>query len=289
MASAILNSNFANRFWLGGFGLWEDADARSGYQGYKYDSYGFIAGYDRVFGPLTFGGAFAYNNGDYKDKAAIAHDSGIDSYSFDLYGTYNHPCGFFASFFGGYSLARNDINELRTPLAGLGWQRAKYDTDTWHFGLEAGYDFKPTPNFTLSPSIGFGYTNARNESHHTTLDGLALGRLSGSSVDAAYLPVKLEAGYDIQLDKDCSSKLNLNANVGYAYNFKNDGIDGTFAVAGTPAAVRVTGIKPGRSTWNVGAGVRYSNGRFDIGVNYDYLAKKKFDAHRVLGTIGISF
>jgi outer membrane autotransporter protein len=287
MASAILNANFANRFWLGGFGMWEEADARDGYQGYEFDSYGFIGGYDRVFGPLTLGGAFAYNTGDYEDKAAIGHDSDIDSYSFSLYGTYNHASGFFASAFGGYSLAKNDINELRT--AADGWQKAKYDTDSWNLGFEIGYDIKPTPCFTLTPSVGFGYIHSRNEDHDSILNDLVLGRLSGSSVKSAYLPVKLDAAYDIPLAN--GGKFNLNANVGYAYNFTNDGIDGTFTLAGINGdpAIRVTGIEPGRHAWNVGAGVRYSAGRFDIGVNYDYSAKKDYDAHRVLGTVGISF
>jgi hypothetical protein len=97
LASSILNCDAKNRVWAGGLGMWEDADARKGMAGYRYDAYGIIAGYDRLFGPVTLGAAFGYTAGDYEDKAAVAHDSDIENYAFSLYAAYNHPSGFFTS------------------------------------------------------------------------------------------------------------------------------------------------------------------------------------------------
>jgi hypothetical protein len=35
--------------------------------------------------------------------------------------------------------------------------------------------------------------------------------------------------------------------------------------------------------------VKAAFGRFEAGVEYDYYAKKDYDAHRLMGTFGISF
>lgn len=100
----------------------------------------------------------------------------------------------------------------------------------------------------------------------------------------------MRAGYDICTGTD--SKVTLNANIGYTYNFDDDAADGIahwLGGQGTPTAMRTTGRDTGKHTLNLGAGIRYQYKRFDIGVNYDYYAKSKFDAHRVMATAGIGF
>lgn len=285
LASRILNCNYMNRVWIGGLGMWEDADTRKGMSGYKYDSYGVIAGYDRVFGAITAGAAFGYNSGDYKDKAATAHDSDIENYAFSLYATYNHQSGFFASVMGGYTYSDNDINEFD----GAQWGREDFHTDTWNIGAKFGYDWKPIPCLTLTPSVGVNYVHAKNSDHDVNYGGVSLLRYDSMKNHSTSLPVELAASYDIVTGDD--SKLTLNGNVGYSYNFHDDGVDGNIFMNGLSSgtALRATGREAGKHTFNVGAGVRYTCNRFDFGVKYDYYGKADYDAHRVMGTVGISF
>lgn len=101
-ASILLNSEYVNRIWAGAIGHWEDGDRRHGIDGYKYDSYGFILGYDRYFGcNLVAGVAFAYTTGDFEAKSAINDDSEMDNYSVQGYLSYNALNGIFATLMGG--------------------------------------------------------------------------------------------------------------------------------------------------------------------------------------------
>ena len=285
LASRILDCDYMNRVWVGGLAMWEDADARKGLSGYKYDSYGVIAGYDRMFGAFTFGGAFGYTGGDYEDKAARSHDSDIESYAFSLYGAYNHCSGFFASVSGGYTYSDNDINEHD----GANWSREDFHTDTWNIGGKVGYDWKVTDCLTLTPSVGLSYVHSKNSAHSVNYGGVRLLRYGNLKNHATTIPVEVAAGYDIATGDD--GVLNLNASVGYSYNFNNDGAEGNIIFNGLAngTAWRATGRESGRHTFNAGAGFKYTRGRFDCGLRYDYFGKADYDAHRLVGTVGISF
>ena len=282
MASAIVNSDHANRVWASGFGLWQDAGASGGDLGFRYDSGGIMAGYDRAFGPVMIGGAFGYTHGSFEDKAALDSDSKIDSYLVNISGTYNHQSGLFAGLMGGYLYTDYDMKSLLT-LTGVR-QDSGYHANTLSIGAEAGYDWKPVECLVATPTIGIQYHNTRT------------GRISGvlTSVDrlredALQLPVDLEVRYDFVTDGD--RVIGLKANAGYAYNFKNDGADGTLTYNGVVNSpwVRVEGRRPGRHALNLGGGLKYSAGGFSAVVEYDYYARKDYDAHRVMGTIGVSF
>lgn len=285
LASSILDCDYMNRVWVGGLAMWEDADSRKGLSGYKYDSYGVIAGYDRMFGAFTFGGAFGYTGGDYEDKAARSHDSDIESYAFSLYGAYNHCSGFFATVSGGYTYSDNDINEYD----GANWSREDFHTDTWNIGGKVGYDWRVTDCLTLTPSVGLSYVHSKNSSHSPNYGGVSLLRYDGMKNHATTIPVEVAAGYDIATGDD--GVLNLNASVGYSYNFNNNGAEGNISFNGLAAgtAWRATGRETGRHTFNAGAGLKYTRGRFDCGLRYDYFGKADYDAHRLIGSVGISF
>ncbi len=281
LASAMLNCSFANRFWVGGFGLWENADQSGFDNGYEYTSGGFITGYDRVFGPITIGGSFAYTAGSYDDKNALSSDSSIDSYAFNLYGTYNHCSGFFATIMGGYTHSDYDMDNL---FASGQREKSDFGADTWTIGGTVGYDLRPTERLTITPSIGLYYYTSKSDTYNSTIKrGLKVEQ------DSAEMPIDLAVNYDIPM---CNGNVRLTANTGYAYRFSKDG--GTlndFGYNGIDGVLvrGIEGRENSRHTWNIGAGVSYSTGRFDIGLKYDYYVKKDYDAQRVLATVGVSF
>ncbi|MCC8166863.1 MAG: autotransporter domain-containing protein [Planctomycetes bacterium] len=302
-ASILLNSEYVNRIWAGGLGHWEDGDRRNGIDGYEYDSYGFILGYDRYFGcNLVAGLAFAYTTGDIEAKSAISDDSEVDNYSFQGYVSYNALNGFFASLMGGYTYTDNDnqwsafenVNGANVATR----NSEDYSTDSWNIGGKLGYDWTPVGNFVLTPSVGLNYVHASAEAHNRTSsrDGATwtASRMEKTTVDALLLPVEVAARYDVNFS-NCS-RLAIEGNVGYSYNFKNDGGDATIIMNGlgqgpnnSPVVLRSIGREQSRHTWNFGAGLRYHYNQFDIGVKYDYYLQSDTDAHRLMGTVGWSF
>lgn len=296
LASAIMNCDFRNRVWVSGFGLWEELDEKNGVPGYKYSSGGVMAGYDRVFGPITVGASFGWTGGSFKDHSALANDSDIDSYAFNLYGTYVAPNGFFASLFGGYVYSDYDMKKLRGGFDNLnnpvnGWERSDYHGNSWSIGGVFGYDFKPTQCLTLTPSVGLTYQRSRSNSFDAVFDwggGSSTLRNSNIKNHSVSLPVALNAEYRV-IDNGHSA-LALSGNVGYAYEFHNKGASGALSMGGLNAPrIDFRGRNPGRNTWNLGAGVKYDHGRFEVAAKYDYYARSKYDAHRVMGTVAVNF
>ena len=292
LASRIINSEFDNRFWLSGIGMWENADATSGLGGYRYDAGGFMTGYDHAFGPVTIGGAFAYVKGDYYDKTALSHDSEIDSYSGVLQASYFAPNGFYATAIGGYTRSNNKVNELRLnagAASGISWNKADYITDTWSGAAEMGMVIRANECVAITPSVGFTYIHATNRDHSEYLGGVKAGKVTGVSNHAALIPVSLEVGYDIPVGYE--AKWTLAVNGGYTHNAANTAIGGHFTPDGfaNAAVHKVMGREPGRHNYHAGGAVRFTSDRFDFGVDYSFTARSRYEAHRVVANAGLRF
>ncbi len=304
LASRIMNASTNNRIWAAGMGQWEDLDdSPGGIAGYTYRAGGAVVGYDRAFGPFTLGGAFAYLGGTFKDKSALANDSRIDNYSFDLYANYYHHSGFDFTVMGGYTYADSDIRRRLTRFADdgaggvtavRGWEEGDYGTDTWMAGFELGYEWRATECFSLRPSAGITYLNARSESYSRSFradDGrpAASDRVDRVKNHSISLPLDLEAAYRTRVGSEAT--LGLTAHLGYAYELHNRGAEGTLAWGNVANAPRIDfrGRKPGRSSWNTGAGVAMAWRNLDVAVRYDYYHRNDFDAHVVVGSVGVSF
>ncbi len=295
--SLLLNNDYANRVWAGYIGQWEKGDSRNSVSGYDYNSNGFIVGYDRLVGcNFAFGGAFAYSRGDYEDKAALSNSSKIDNYSFNGYATYSALNGVFASLFGGYTHQKNDIGATYQGLGTVIAKSADYDADFWHIGGQVGYDFQPVDGLVLTPSIGLQYVHGRADSHFSrwsNATGVGGGYVNSATQKSLLLPIEIAARYNIDFS-NCS-RLAIEGNIGYSYNFMDDnataGMMLANVVSGGSEPVFINGYDrdASRHTFNAGAGLRYTYNRFDIGLKYDYYLQQDAHAHRLMGTVGVSF
>lgn len=283
LAAFRMNENFANRIWASPFYSYHDMDVKDGKEGYKYKAWGASLGYDRAFGAMTVGASFTYARGDY-DAKNVHDDNTIDNYGFSLYAQYYNCNGFFADLTGGYNYGDNEWK--RTTA--YGQLRGDNHTNTYWIGGKIGKDFFLGENWTLTPSVGLYWFQAESSAYRTA--GAAFQNIGKIKEKSLMLPIDLTAQYTQQLG-DCSS-ISFKVGGGYAYDFKNDGAkghmgyDGLDAVWGTTA---IQGVKPGRSSWNVGGGITYRKNNFDIGVDYRYNGRKKYDGHRVSATVGWSF
>lgn len=284
LASARMNSNFANRFWAAGFYQNQDMDTKDDYAGYKYKAWGGSFGYDRAFGPVTAGAAFTYSRGEFEQKG-FHDDNKVDNYGVSLYANYYNCSGFFADIYGGYNYGDN---ELKTWIPGAGVLTGDNHTNTYWAGGRLGYDFKPNNSFTLTPTVGIYYSHSKSSAYTSSLNGLSAFNYNKISNHGWVLPIELTAKYKVDLD-DCSS-VTFSVTGGYNYNLTNKGARGSYGFAGVQdVTTTINGVKPGRSGWTAGAGVKYQRNRFDFSVGYRYDGKSKYDGHKVIGAIGVSF
>ncbi len=283
-------SRYANRFWAGGFGTWQKADAlrtntREEYASYKYTGQGALLGYEYAAGAGVFGIAGSAVKGKYEDGYADRHNSEIRQYSAQFYGTYNNSRGFFFTLAGGYTYGSVDIDESNSNIRSLYSRLEDYHTHTVNGGFTVGFDFEPTETLVITPSIGGNFFHTRGNSHNIHLDGLT-HRQSELRHNQFEIPL------DVQVSKEISFGVNrslqLSANGGYSYNFNENPFSGE-ATEASGGRVKVVGRELGRSAWKAGVGARLKMDQWDIGVKYDFLKRSDFDAHRLMGTVGFSF
>jgi outer membrane autotransporter protein len=242
-------------------------------------------GYDKLRGPFAFGGAITYGKGDYKDKAADINNSEIAGYSGSLYGSYHSVGGVKASAFASYSWLDNDIDDVRGGMR----RTADHHSHAWSLGAKVGYDLFPAERVVLSPSVGLTHIRAVNKAHDEQLDGLGVIRVGTVRRNSTLLPVDLGMGFDLY--KGEATLLRLGTNLGYAYDFDDDGAAGDFSYYGFDGASAMPIAKraPGRHRFNFGAGVFWSGSRLDFTAKYDYYRRADQEAHQVRGNIGVKF
>ncbi len=279
-AADILNATVLNRIWVGGIGQWENARDRGDFSGYRYDAHGFAAGYDRAVRNVILGGTYSYTTGDYQDKAAAAHDSTIDNHAFTLYASYHHRSGLFGTVVAGYTFSENDIKELR----GGDWTKQDFNTSTWYFGGKVGYQYTPFENFSLTPTVGLGYIDARSSAHDDVQAGNTEHRFNRLSANTAFVPVEVRAAYTHRFGP--GHELGIRAKGGYSYNFDTTAPHGTvyqYSPSGGTGIV-AAGRDTGHSTWSGGVGVRYGYNRFGVAFDYEYVTSRDNDSHRLMLT-----
>lgn len=285
LASCVDPDLSLNRLWAGGFGYNEEADLDYGISGYTYRPRGAMVGYDRLLGPVSVGGAFAFGDGKYRDKAASMNDSRIESYSLGAYASYHAQNGFNLSGFAAYSHLDNDLSDFRGGMH----RTAGHSSYAWTLGARAGYDMYLTDRLMLSPSAGLTKTRAVSRSHDEYLDGVGVLRVGQVRRDSVALPIDVGTGYDLL--RTPTSILRLTGNLGYAYDLDGGGVDGSFIyrdlTGSTP--MRVSDRKAGRHRFNVGAGLVYSGPRLDLGARYDYYRQSEQKTHQVRGDLGVKF
>lgn len=284
-ASAVMKERLTNRAWAGVLGVWQNADSRHGQAGFRYSGGGVLTGYDRVVGPATIGGSFGFVSGSYRDKSARAHDSTIDSYSFDAYASYALPANWHGTFALGYSLGDNDLREFR----GGNWDKADYTTRTWHTGARIGYDWPANDMLTVSPALGLNYFHAAANSHSWRYDNAALLRYGSMTSDSVQMPVDVSLKYRRQFSPE--SSLTFTGGLGYIYTFNDDTLSGKIDINGLAGVrpVQAIGRRSGHHAYSLNSGLALVHQNLDVGLRYDLYGKPDFVSHQLTGSFGLSF
>lgn len=291
-----------NRVWAAGFYTNENSGRDEGFAGYHYRTTGVMAGYDRLFGNLSVGGAFSYTGGDFEDSSALENNSYINTYAFNIYGSYNSPSGWFVNGAAGYAYSDDQLRDYRQLNGDTGWNTADFHTNTFMINANVGYDYVYCGNLTITGSVGLSYQRAENTGHSQFFKSDMEPLLANDVVPAAntinagtvsnhsfQLPIEIAVKYNIYGDED--QMFTLTGSMGYAYEFNNTGADGTISYGGLGqvGSVGIVSRHPGRHVWHLGAGLKYYYKQYEFGASYEYVGRNKYNSHHFLGNFGVVF
>lgn len=304
LSSPLFGPGAERRFWVGGISQWENVkNGDEGLPGYKYSGNGVLTGYDQTYGSLSVGAALGYAGGKFKDKSALENDSRIDSYSANVYATYNPGTNLRAMAIAGYGYSDTSLRKRRAGVgrdddgnmvAVEGWERAKYGVDTFSLGGRVGYETEFKDKITLGVTGGVFYQHSRAANFVATFapdSGVGASSINVGSLRTHSLSLPIDITADYLLHSTCDSSLTVSANVGYGFEFNNDGATGTLVYGGIEGASRVdfAGRSPGRNSANFGLGVAYENDRLDLTARHDIYLRSDYVGQRFTGNVGLKF
>ncbi|MDR1037861.1 MAG: autotransporter domain-containing protein [Deltaproteobacteria bacterium] len=274
-----------NRLWVGGFGTWARQRNADGVYGYDYEAGGFSLGYDRTFSGmegLVLGFAVSFSFGKLDTNDGLS-DVDIDTAGFGLYGSYSFRNGAFLD--ASFAYAKSS-NKYTANLVTGGQKKGSFDIDTWHFALRGGMNFE-AGNFVITPSLGLRYLRFRQEGFTEQVINSTFPRNYFGKVSDYLVEIPLEIKIKTTLgsgDVQVTPELRL----GYTYAPKRPDNVQSVGFVGNPRMVPIYGVKPPRSTMQVGLGVNIkTGGAVDIFVNYDANFAKGFHEHK--GSLGLEF
>lgn len=288
LAASMMNREFIRRFWASPFYVTHKGDKNKADEACDFKAYGLSLGYDHAMGPITVGTAFTYSNSDYSARD-VHDDNSIKNYSLAVYGQYyDAGSGFFVWLSGGYNYADNEW--ARYVKAGINrWQRGDNHTNSYWVGGSAGKHFR-LPGLgggaEITPSIGLYWNDNRGSGYKSR--GVFNQVIGTAKAKTLQMPMDVAVRFVRELDDE--SKIVFRVHGGYSYAFKNDRAEGTmrYDYAGAET-FSVIGSAQGRHGWNAGAGVKYHYQQFDVGIDYRYDGRNKYDGHRISATAGVTF
>ncbi len=195
---------FGSNLWIdmiGGKQSYKSLSA-TGYskEGFKTDSYGFIAGYDQKLSnkPILLGGAFSVLRGDLKSRSGelLPTTSQYDSYGIHAYGLWTPSPAL--NLVGNLSYMHNSA-DIDQTLEGSYFSKAEANVGTRLFAasLRAETHLK-YGDFIVIPHIGARYIHAKMSDFATKVDGQTIWNTSSEGVNAFQTPVGVALRSDFQ-------------------------------------------------------------------------------------------
>jgi outer membrane autotransporter protein len=275
-----------NRAWIGGFGSWAKQDDTDNVAGYKYEAGGFALGYDRTFDGvpgLILGISTSFSFGEIKSNHSLGKID-TDTFGIGIYGSYKFDSGLFLDGTLGYSTADNDA-EVTSPL---GRKTGSFDIDSWQFGVRGGWIFQ-AGSFEITPSVGVRYLHLKQDGWQERVTaGLAVPNwFGGYNDDLVEIPLQVKINTTIEAG---DAKVTPELRLGWTYAAKELDNRLDMGFVGFGGSTPIWGIKPERSTFQIGAGVKIKvNDTVDVFANYDLDVAKDYRDHKASVGIGFEF
>ncbi len=276
-----------NRIWAGGFGAWTKQDDKNNVFGYKYNSGGFILGYDREVGDLTFGISAAYSNGEIKNNEGFTKTD-VDTFNAGVYASYNHWSGLFIDANLGLGFSWNDTDT--TDIIAGGRRDGKYRNNSFQAGATVGYEFTLPQEFRIIPSVGVQYTHVHQEGWNENIQSASqIGNwFDKTNNNYLSIPVAVRLNKTFRFANGASVTPEIRG--AWIYEARDSQAHVRMGYVGSAASTSLYGIDSGKNRGLVGAGVKAKfNRRIDAFVDYNFEFRSGYKNHNVMAGIGVGF
>lgn len=276
MAAGNVTRNL--HMWGQVFGQHIDQDTRGGIAGYDARTWGATFGIDSgaALPGAVVGAAFTYGDTRVKSDGVNNTRTDVDSYQLSLYGSMDVAPATYVNGMAAY--AWNDVDTARYNVGmGNDTARGSFDAHQFTARAEIGHNIRQG-QMLLTPNAMAHWMHYDAESYTETGAGGANLTVNQDSLNLFELGLGLNASWDI-VNAD-GSILVPELRVGYRYDLIGDEVQTTSQFTGGGAAFTTEGFTPARSTFNVGAGVKFHTVQnWDFTANYDFEVKSDYQAH----------
>jgi outer membrane autotransporter protein len=280
-----------NRVWMSVFKNWARQKQDNRIQGYTYDSFGFVIGYDRELDSvpgLTVGVSGGWSDGEIRNADGFGKTD-ISTFNVNLYSSFRFAGGFFIDGLVGYGRAKNEAEV--TQMVGGARKRGQYDSSSFQAGLNIGHDFHVTDSVRFTPSVGMNYVHVTQDDWQETvvadpLNTAVANWFGKTKRDFLEIPVMLALRGSWETASGVIFTPELRAGVAFTAHRPNTDIQVGFVGSGHSTVVR--GIEASRTKFlgGVSLGIQ-ANDTVDVFIDYNVEARSKYVNHS--GAVGIGF
>lgn len=259
-----------------GFGAWDKADMRDGFNGYKAASGGLSFGADtELANDWTLGGAFTHaaTTVDQQD-ARVGDNTRIKSYQLTGYAMKDFGPVYLDAML---SYARHDNDTRRATALGR-TATGNFDGDQWSARVAGGYRIA-MGGTQFVPLASLEWSTLKQKAYTETGAGTLSLSYSGTTTDS------LKLGLGARLSGETTwgaTTVMPEAHVIAFHDFGDARTDTTASFTGGGAAFTTNGQAIVRNSYNMGGSLAFLTGRTSkITVGYDYEGRSGFKGHSV--------
>ncbi|WP_341748689.1 autotransporter domain-containing protein [Candidatus Tisiphia endosymbiont of Sialis lutaria] len=267
---------------------------QQGVSGYNMKSAGLIVGFDGLVNDnLLVGAAYSLINTKMSHKNQKSGDrTNGQTNIFSLYGVYKFADNWFAESIASYGITNVKNLEGRlisaesASVTALEKAVAKYKSTSYGGQLVTGYNYQASEQLTITPAIGFRYSQFMDDGHTetgTTCQNLVVKKRSYNKFEGIF---GLRTAANIQLDQLLLIP-EVHGYVNYDFKGKSPVIDAR--LGGIDKALPTKLVKPDRVFFNVGTGLTAKHNMMEYGVTYNAHIASKYIGHQGSLKIKVNF
>ncbi|MDN3030034.1 MAG: autotransporter domain-containing protein [Candidatus Tisiphia sp.] len=267
---------------------------QQGVSGYNMKSAGLIVGFDGLVNDnLLVGAAYSLINTKMSHKNQKSGDrTNGQTNIFSLYGVYKFADNWFAESIASYGITNVKNLEGRlisaesASVTALEKAVAKYKSTSYGGQLVTGYNYQASEQLTITPAIGFRYSQFMDDGHTetgTTCQNLVVKKRSYNKFEGIF---GLRTAANIQLDQLLLIP-EVHGYVNYDFKGKSPVIDAR--LGGIDKALPTKLVKPDRVFFNVGTGLTAKHNMMEYGVTYNAYIASKYIGHQGSLKIKVNF
>ncbi len=267
---------------------------QQGVSGYNMKSAGLIVGFDGLVNDnLLVGAAYSLINTKMSHKNQKSGDrTNGQTNIFSLYGVYKFADNWFAESIASYGITNVKNLEGRlisaesASVTAIEKAVAKYKSTSYGGQLVTGYNYQASEQLTITPAIGFRYSQFMDDGHTetgTTCQNLVVKKRSYNKFEGIF-GLRTEA--NIQLDQLLLIP-EVHGYVNYDFKGKSPVIDAR--LGGIDKALPTKLVKPDRVFFNVGTGLTAKHNMMEYGVTYNAHIASKYIGHQGSLKIKVNF